>query len=156
MIIISVLGFKFPLLGLFIYPIFISIIFFGFFRGRLWCSSVCPRGAFYDYPVKLLCHAKRMHLLPKSKILKYSILVVMMGFFVYNLYMAIEFSVSSNTLLNRLGMIGVVMCTVTTSVGIMLAAYFHYRAWCVICPMGTFQTLLFRFKSFKMPGWWNW
>ncbi|MFH1223109.1 MAG: 4Fe-4S binding protein [Pseudomonadota bacterium] len=144
--IISIGGFWFPILGLTMYPMLIFIMFMGFFNGRYWCGHLCPRGAMLDVPVTKFSHkGKRIPHIFKGKALKILALVTLMGFFILNTVRAFNYW-DMSVFWEKLGMVGVIMCAITTALALILGFSFKPRTWCAFCPMGTVQTSLYKIR----------
>ena len=141
-LIVSVGGFWFPKLGLLMYPMLLFIMGMGVFRGRYWCGNICPRGAFLDIPVKSMKGKnKSIPILFNNRMFKLLMLILLMGFFMTNTVRAFNYW-DEAIFLDKLGMVGVVMCAVTTLIALVLGFTIHHRAWCSFCPMGTVQSSL--------------
>ncbi|NMA83063.1 MAG: 4Fe-4S binding protein [Epulopiscium sp.] len=98
-------------------------------RGKVHCSSYCPRGSFLG---KFLSKLSFQNTLPKwmrSKIFKHILLFIMMILFSTSLYHAgwdylnIAFAIFRFMLTSFI-------------VGILIGVFFKPRSWCQICPMG--------------------
>jgi len=147
--IISILGFWVPVLGLLMYPMLLTIMVMGIFRGRYWCGHVCPRGAMLDIPLKKLKGKnKNIPMIFKNTVFKIIILVLLMSFFILNTIKAFTYW-NDSIFWEKLGMVGVNMCAITTTVAIILGFFIHHRAWCSFCPMGTVQSSLHKTKNKK-------
>jgi len=129
-LIILIGGWYYPLLGYFIPLCMILGIGIGLFRGRQWCDWLCPRGSFFDILIKPIS--------PKKEIPKFfkglpfrtgilSFLMVMMGIQLIRRWPD-PYKISK---------FFVILLTVTTVLGVILALFFHQRAWCCFCPIGT-------------------
>lgn len=129
---VTIGGLFFPLLG---YLVFFMMLFFlalSYFKGRFWCSHLCPRGAFLDV---VLSKFSLRNKIPKVFLragFKWAFFIIFMGFFIFQL------AVCPKTFA-AIGFVFVRMCIVTTIIAIILGVPLRERAWCAICPMGTLQ-----------------
>ncbi len=123
-------GWHFPIIGYFVLLCMLLGIGIGIFRGRKWCDWYCPRGSFYDYLGKKVSPERKIPSFFKGLPLRVSILSFLMAM------MSIQ-------LLRRwpnpytIGMFFVMLLTVTTIIGVVLALLFHQRSWCCFCPVGS-------------------
>jgi polyferredoxin len=77
--------------------------------------------------------------------LQISALVCLMSAFIINTIKAFNYW-GSSVFLDKLGMVGVIMCAVTTLVAVILGLLVHQRTWCSFCPMGTVQKNLYKVR----------
>lgn len=54
--------------------------------------------------------------------------------------------ISTNGIVDKIGMVFVTLCIITTSVAILFGVIIAPRAWCSFCPMGTIQRVVGRGK----------
>jgi len=134
-------GLFFPPLG---YSVFFMMLFFlvlSYFRGRLWCSHLCPRGAFLDLVLAKLSLGGKI---PKTFLkVKFRWLI----FWVFMVFFIVQLIIAKKDIFS-LGFVFVRLCLVTTLIAIFLGIPFKSRVWCAICPMGTLQG---RIGSLKHP-----
>lgn len=131
--IIVIGGLFWPPMG---YIVFFFMIFFltlSYFRGRFWCSSLCPRGAFLDMVLSRFSLKRKVLGLVLTPIFKWTVFFLFMLFFVSQLIMA-------DKTLYAIGFVFVKMCLLTTIISVVLGIFIHHRMWCMFCPMGTLQT----------------
>ncbi len=145
-LLVSIGGFFIPKLGLIILPMFAFIMISGFFKGRYWCGNLCPRGAFLDIPMRKTGKFSTIKKIFKNKYFRIFVLVLLMGMFTKNVIKAFN-HFGQNSFLDKLGMAGVMMCVVTTGIGIILSLTINPRSWCTFCPMGTVQKALHKVKN---------
>jgi len=123
-------GWKYPLWGYFILLCMLLGIGISFFRGRKWCDWFCPRGSFFDTFIKPIS--------PKKEIPRFfkglSLRIGMLSFLI--LMMTIQI-IKRWPDPYKIGMFFVILLTVTTVLGIILALIFHHRTWCCFCPIGS-------------------
>ncbi len=127
-------GWNYPLLGYFIPFCMLLGIGIGFFRGRKWCDWYCPRGSFYDTLVKPVSPKKQIPELFKGLPFRIIVLIILMSVMTVRL---IAFWPDPY----RIGKSFVLLLTVTTTLGIILAFFFHPRTWCYLCPVGLLANL---------------
>ena len=131
--VIIVGGIFFPLLGYIVFLMMLFLLILSYFKGRLWCSHLCPRGAFLDLALSRLSLKKKIPALFHRPKMRWFIFAAFMVFFIA------QFIYAEKTLFS-LGFVFVRMCLLTTLIAIFLGVPIHQRAWCTICPMGTLQS----------------
>ena len=125
-------GILFPLLG---YLVLLMMIFFltlSYFKGRLWCVYLCPRGAFQDLVVRKIGRVRPLPRVFRKFRFKWLLFDVFISLFI------IQFIMAEKTL-SSIGFVFVRMCLVTTLIAVFMGITIRARAWCAICPMGTLQ-----------------
>lgn len=123
-------GWRYPLLGYFIPFCMLLGIGIGFFKGRIWCDWLCPRGSFLDVLIKPIS--------PKKEIVKFfKGLPLRIGFLSLLMLMMTIQIIKRWPNPYKIGMFFMFLLTVTTSIGIILAFIFHHRTWCCFCPIGS-------------------
>ena len=132
---VILLGWYFPLLGFFIPLCMLLGMGIGFFRGRKWCDWYCPRGSFYDAVASSVSPKRGIPALLRNIYFRIGVLVLLMSFMLVNLARRWPGPY-------RIGMFFVILLSVTTLLGIILALFSHQRAWCMICPIGTIVNLI--------------
>jgi ferredoxin-type protein NapH len=137
-LIVSIGGLLYPALGYFMLLVFAAIFLSSPLRGRWFCGNLCPRGSLVDFCISKISKKKKIPGTLRSLWVRLPIFFVLMGFMVYRIISTIG---SFNTF-EKIGMIFVTMCLVTTAVAVLLGSYLSPRAWCSFCPMGTAQRLL--------------
>jgi len=123
-------GWFYPLLGYFIPFCMILGIGSSFFVGRKWCDWTCPRGSFYDFCLRPLSPKREIPGILKNINFRLLVLVILMVFMLVNLVLRWPDPI-------KIGKFFVILLTITTVLGIILALLFHPRSWCLICPIGT-------------------
>ena len=132
-------GLFFPLLG---YLVFFMMLFFlvlSYFKGRFWCSFLCPRGAFFDLVLSKISLKRKIPVFLHKPKVKWTIFFIFMAFFV------LQFLISRKDIFS-LGFVFVRICIITTILSIILGIPINQRTWCAICPMGTLQTKIHSLK----------
>jgi polyferredoxin len=137
-LIVSIGGLWYPVLGYFMLLVFAAIFLSSPFRGRWFCGNLCPRGSLVDFWVSKISKKRRIPGTLRSLWVRLPIFFLLMGFMVYRITSVIG---GQNTF-EKIGMVFVTMCLVTTSIAVLLGSYLSPRAWCSFCPMGTAQRLL--------------
>jgi ferredoxin-type protein NapH len=137
-LIVSIGGLWYPVLGYFMLLVFAAIFLISPFKGRWFCGNLCPRGSFIDFWVSKISRKKKIPASLRSLWVRIPIFFLLMGFMGYR----IAGTIGSLNTFEKIGMVFVIMCLVTTSVAALLGSYLSPRAWCSFCPMGTAQRLL--------------
>jgi ferredoxin-type protein NapH len=134
-VLISVGGLFYPLLGFFLPVVFATLIVSGVFGGRWFCGNLCPRGSFNDFWLSRISRNKRIPKAFRSLYVRVPVFIALMGFMAHRI-------IQTEGVLERVGMVFVTMCALTTAAAIFLGAVYSPRAWCSLCPMGTLQRFL--------------
>jgi ferredoxin-type protein NapH len=137
-LIVSIGGLWYPALGYFILLIFAAIFLISPFRGRWFCGNLCPRGSFVDFWVDKISRKKKIPGTLRSLRVRLPIFFLLMGFMGYR----ITGILGNLDTFEKIGMVFVTMCLVTTAVAVLLGIYLSPRTWCSFCPMGTVQRLI--------------
>jgi len=123
-------GWFFPLIGYFIPLCMIAGVGMASVKGRKWCNWYCPRGSFADSYMKAISPEKKIPDWLRSLPVRIGVLAFLMGM------LAVQ--------ITRLwpdpyaiGRFFMMLLTITTTVGIILAVVFQQRSWCYICPIGS-------------------
>ncbi len=125
-------GWFFPLLGYFIPACMVLGMGVSFSRGRKWCDWYCPRGSAIDVLLKKISPGKEIPGFIRGWPVRTAILSFLMIFLAYQIMVRWPDFYS-------LGRFFVILLTVTTGVGVLLALFIHQRTWCYLCPIGTMQ-----------------
>jgi polyferredoxin len=131
-----------PLLGYFVFFMMVFFLILSYFRGRFWCSHLCPRGSFLDLVLSKLSMRRRIPKIFLSQKFKRLFFVLFMAFFIFQLAIA-----EKN--LYSIGFVFVRMCLITTVIAVALGIPLRERTWCAICPMGTLQAKVASLKKRK-------
>jgi ferredoxin-type protein NapH len=135
-------GWFYPLLGFFIPLCMVAGIGIGFLKGRKWCDWFCPRGSFFDAFVKPLSPTRRIHPFFKSLTLRLGVLAFLMSMMIVQIVRRWPDPYG-------IGMFFVLLLTITTVLGIVLALAIHQRTWCCFCPIGSLSNWVGR-KRFPL------
>lgn len=138
-LIVLIGGWFYPLLGYFIPFCMLLGMGIGLFRGRKWCDWFCPRGSFFDTLIKPISPKKGIPRFFKGFPIRIGLLSFLM------LMMAIQI-IKRWPDLYKIGMFFVILLTITTILGIILASIFHQRTWCCFCPIGSMANWIGRRK----------
>jgi polyferredoxin len=131
-VVVILLGWKFPYLGLFV-PIVMTTGFVGgLFRGRYVCGHLCPRGSFLDVWLAPFSGSKSVPAWIRTTTFRVAIVTGLMGFMGWRLSL-------DPVNVSHWGLVFWQMCLVTTLVAIAMGIHFKERAWCTVCPMGSIQ-----------------
>ena len=133
-------GAFYPLIGLAVAICFVGAIASAPFLGRKWCGTVCPRGSFWDRVMSKAISKPKMPAWAKSKAVRVGVLVLLMGAMTTQLVLAWGDW-------EAVGRVFVILLTVTTAVGVLMALTGHQRAWCKVCPAGTMASWLAKGKG---------
>lgn len=123
-------GWRYPLLGYFIPLCMLLGIGIGIFRGRKWCDWFCPRGSFFDVMIKPISPKREIPGFFKGLPLR----IGMLSFLMFMMTLQILKRWPDPY---KIGMFFVILLTVTTILGLILALIFHQRTWCCFCPIGS-------------------
>jgi len=134
-LIISLGGIFYPKLGYFLLLVFASLLIIAPFRGRWFCGNLCPRGSFVDFWLAPISRKVRIPSILKSMKIRVPIFIALMGFMIFRI-------INTNGIVDRVGMVFVTLCILTTSIAILFGVIIAPRAWCSFCPMGTLQRIL--------------
>lgn len=129
-LIILIGGWRYSLLGYFIPLCMLLGMGIGLVKGRKWCDWFCPRGSFFDMLIKPMS--------PKREIPRFfKGLPLRIGMFSFLMLMMTIQLIKRWPDPYKIGMFFVILLTVTTILGIILALIFHQRTWCCFCPIGS-------------------
>ena len=136
-LIVSIGGIFYPKLGYILLLVFATLLIIAPFRGRWFCGNLCPRGSFVDFWLAPLSRRLRIPPFLRSMWIRVPIFIALMGFMIYRL-------LGTQGMVDRIGMVFVTLCIVTTSIAILFGVFLAPRTWCTFCPMGTLQRTLGR------------
>ena len=131
-LIVSLGGIFYPKLGYFLLLVFASLMIVAPFRGRWFCGNLCPRGSFVDFWLAPLSRKLKIPDFFRSMWLRVPLFVLLMGFMIFRI-------INTEGIVDRIGMVFVTLCILTTSVAILFGVIIAPRAWCSFCLMGTLQ-----------------
>ncbi len=131
-LIVSIGGIFYPKLGYILLLVFASLMIIAPFRGRWFCGNLCPRGSFVDFWLAPLSRKMKIPPQLRSMRLRAPIFVALMGFLIFRI-------VQTEGIVDKIGMVFVTLCILTTSIAILFGVIIAPRTWCSFCPMGTLQ-----------------
>lgn len=132
---ILVAGFFFPWIGLSIFVCMILGLFIAIKKGRKWCDWYCPRGSFLDAYVQPLSPQKPLPKWFYAYSFRLTFITVLFSFLTFNI-------INAWPDLTGIGFAFVKTLTITTILSLIFGLTFRARAWCVVCPVGTFSGLI--------------
>jgi ferredoxin-type protein NapH len=109
-------------------------------KGRTLCNWMCPRGSFADSYMKIISPERKI---PRA----FRSLPVRIGVLAFLMLMLTVQIVRLWPDPYAIGRFFVILLTVTTTVGIILAIIIHQRSWCYICPIGTLSNWVGKNKN---------
>lgn len=134
-LIVSIGGVFYPKLGYFLLLVFASLMIIAPFRGRWFCGNLCPRGSFVDFWLGPMSRKMKIPEFLRRMWLRIPIFLALMGFMILRI-------MQTQGNVDKVGMVFVTMCILTTSVSILFGFFIAPRTWCSFCPMGTLQRTL--------------
>jgi polyferredoxin len=120
-IIISLGGIFYPKLGYFLLLVFASLMIISPFRGRWFCGNLCPRGSFVDFWLGPISRKVRIPSILRSMWIRVPIFIGLMGFMIFRI-------IGTNGIVDKVGMVFVTICILTTSVAILFGVAIAPRA----------------------------
>jgi ferredoxin-type protein NapH len=134
-LIVSIGGIFYPKLGYFLLLVFLTLMIIAPFRGRWFCGNLCPRGSFVDFWLAPISRSVKIPPILRSMWLRVPIFILLMGFMVFRI-------IGTQGVVDKIGMVFVTLCILTTAIAIIFGISIAPRAWCSFCPMGTLQRTL--------------
>jgi len=134
-LIVSIGGIFYPKLGYILLVVFATLLIIAPFRGRWFCGNLCPRGSFVDFWLAPLSRKLKIPPFLGSMWIRIPIFIALMGFMIYRL-------LGTQGVVDRIGMVFVTLCIITTSIAILFGVIIAPRTWCTFCPMGTLQRIM--------------
>jgi len=134
-LIVSIGGIFYPKLGYILLLVFATLLIIAPFRGRWFCGNLCPRGSFVDFWLAPLSRKLKIPSFLRSMWIRIPIFIALMGFMIYRL-------LGTQGVVDRIGMVFVTLCIITTSIAILFGVIIAPRTWCTFCPMGTLQRIM--------------
>jgi polyferredoxin len=133
-------GWFFPLIGYFIPACMVAGIGMAGFKGRKWCNWFCPRGSFSDTYMKIISPGKKIPQALKN-------LPVRIGVMSFLMFMLAVQITRFWPDYYAIGGFFMLLLTITTIIGIVLAIIYQQRSWCYICPIGTMSNWVGKNKN---------
>jgi ferredoxin-type protein NapH len=135
-----VVGWFYPIIGLFLLVCMAAPVAVATVQGRSWCGWACPRGSFFDYIMERFSRNKPAPAWLRRKPFRLGVLTFMMTM------VAIQVTLAWPNF-EAIGRFFITMLAITTVVGIGLALAYRPRTWCTICPSGTMASWFARGKK---------
>ena len=126
-------GWFYSLIGYFIPLCMVAGVGVAAFRGRTWCNWMCPRGSFADTYMKAISPGKNMPRVLRQVPVRLGVIAFLMTMLAFQIMRLWPDGYA-------IGRFFIILLTITTVVGIFLAFFFHQRAWCSICPIGSLSS----------------
>lgn len=135
------IGFFWPFLGAaFILFCMLAGIITGFFNGRKWCDSSCPRGDFLESYLGKISANKNLPDWFYSYKFRLFAMALLFSFLFTNIYLAWPSQ-------QAVAFAFVKTLIASTIIAIILGVFSFSRAWCMVCPVGTASSLASRKKN---------
>jgi len=131
MVLTIALGWWYPLIGFTVPVVMLTGMIYSMFDGRYVCGNLCPRGSFFDRPMKPISRMDAIPAIFRNMTIRWILFALLMGFTVYRITLD-----PGN--IYHWGRVFWMMCAVTSALGIVLALTINPRSWCAFCPIGTF------------------
>lgn len=124
------IGLYYPAVGIAAIVCMLAPAVFAPSLGRHWCGNYCPRGSFFDRLIARISRQAPVPALLRSTAFRIFAFAALMSFFSWQMVLAWGDW-------NAVGLVFVRLILATTLVGIILGVFYHQRAWCHFCPMGS-------------------
>lgn len=134
-------GFYYPMLGYLVLAAVLFMLILSIFKSRYWCWNFCPRGSFLDLGLSKISRNKAMPRVFTKPWFRWTVFVLIMSSFMFQIIRTGGGSVRA------IGLVFVIMCSVSTIIATILGIATKHRAWCVICPMGLLQEKIGKIKD---------
>jgi len=141
--VIALGGLFWPQLGLLLFPIMLTLMGIGLFRGKYWCGNICPHGSLFDRIIAPFSRGRKIPGLFHSPFWRWGFFIFFMGMFILRLNNVFQHW-GAFDFWERLGFIMVLNYLMPTLLGMGLGLAVKPRAWCKFCPMGTAGELSYR------------
>ena len=132
---ILVAGYFYPIIGFVILVCMIAGFTIAIKHGRKWCDVACPRGSFLDFYATKISPQKPLPKWFYTYKFRLTFITILFSFLTFNI-------VKAWPDITNIGFAFVKTLIITTILSIILAVIFRARAWCLICPVGTFSGLI--------------
>jgi polyferredoxin len=126
-------GWSYSLIGYFIPLCMAAGVGLAAFRGRTWCNWMCPRGSFADTYMKAISPGRAIPSAFRKVPIRLGVLAFLMAMLAFQVMRLWPDGYA-------IGRFFITLLTVTTVIGTLLAMFFHQRAWCSICPIGSLSS----------------
>lgn len=135
-IIICLAGHFYPYLGLIALAISLFILSTSLKKKRNGCKTACPRSVFLDKSMKKVSMKNKLPLIFKKKWFEYLILALFVTM--------LTFRLSNTSNLQSIGYVFVFMCSISTTIAMIMGFLAKPKSWCTICPVGTSQDVIWK------------
>lgn len=132
-LVLLVAGWFYSLIGYFIPLCMVAGVSLAAVRGRKWCNWMCPRGSFADTYMKIISPGAKMPRWLRSAPVRVGVLAFLMAMLTFQIVRLWPDAYA-------IGRFFVILLTITTVAGAIMALTIHQRAWCSICPIGSLSS----------------
>ncbi|MDH3324650.1 MAG: 4Fe-4S binding protein, partial [Candidatus Peregrinibacteria bacterium] len=132
---ILIAGLFFPVIGFIIFLCMIAGFTIAIKQGRKWCDFACPRGSFLDFYLIKISPQKPLPKWFYSYKFRLAFITLLFSFLIFNIVQAWPD-------INAVGFAFVKTLIITTILSIIFAGIYRARAWCILCPVGTFSGII--------------
>ena len=137
-------GLYYPKLGLLVILIMTALLVLGLFNGKYWCGNLCPHGCLFDEVIEKVSCKRRIPDIFRSPYLVWGFFAYFMLMFVYRFTGAFSYW-GNPEFADRLGLVFVRQYLLWPTLGgIVLGMLISPRTWCMFCPMGTIQRIMYK------------
>ena len=126
-------GWFYSLIGYFIPLCMVAGVGLASVRGRTWCNWMCPRGSFADTYMKAISPGRNIPVVLRKVPVRLGVIAFLMAMLTFQIVRLWPDAFA-------IGHFFIVLLTITTIIGILLATFIHQRAWCSICPIGSLSS----------------
>src|SRR6056297_718560 len=109
-IIVSLGGLWYPVLGYFMLVVMGTLFITSIFRGRWFCGNLCPRGSYFDYGIIKISKKRKIRSSVSSMWVRVPVFTAMITFMMYR----ISVTFAAQNTFELIGTILVSMCIMTT------------------------------------------
>jgi len=133
-------GFFHPILGYFVPLAILFMLILSIFKARFWCWNFCPRGSYLDLALSKISRNNPVPNFFTKEWFRWLLFTLIMGLFVFQI-------IRAGRSIEAIGLVFVIMCSVSTIIATILGIATKHRAWCMICPMGLLQEKIGKVKK---------
>ncbi len=132
-------GFFYPMLGYLVFGAILFMLVLSIFKARFWCWNFCPRGSYLDLGLSKISRNKAIPEVFTKQWFRWALFILIMSSFTLKI-------IRTGGNIRAVGLVFVIMCTVSTIIATILGIAMKQRAWCMICPMGLLQEKIGKIK----------
>jgi len=125
-------GFFYPMIGYLVLLAVVFMLILSIFKARFWCWNFCPRGSFLDLWLAKISRNRPIPRIITKEWFRWALFTVIMSLFIFQI-------IRAGGSIEAIGLVFVIMCTVSTVIAIAMGIATKHRAWCIMCPMGLLQ-----------------